>query len=31
MMDVANVGKTIAFLVGLDSAADVLHLELLYV
>lgn len=29
MMDVGNVGKTIAFLAGLDPAADVLHLELL--
>jgi NAD(P)-dependent dehydrogenase (short-subunit alcohol dehydrogenase family) len=30
MMDVANVGNTLVFLAGLDTAADVLHLELLY-
>lgn len=29
MMDVANVGKTLVFLAGLEPAADVLHLELL--
>jgi hypothetical protein len=28
-MDVANVGKTLVFLAGLEPAADVLHLELL--